>query len=166
MNGFFKGGARGYSLPELIILLILLVVAGVFVVMNWSKLQPQSGSLAISPELVTVEAVNRGLAQYAEKARAEGKEAIHPPELDNVPVGAVASEQTPFFTQVLGKGVTADWKKTGVTRYEYIGAEAKPASSSDADAHSYSYDAATGKFGKGAGIVAKLTEDITPLRVN
>ncbi|HTY13203.1 MAG TPA: prepilin-type N-terminal cleavage/methylation domain-containing protein [Candidatus Omnitrophota bacterium] len=107
---------KGYTLIELIIVVVILAVLAVVVLSRYINLSDQAYS---SIEKATVGAVKVGIVTYyLDPAR--GNYHNYPSGLDNATVG-YASSGNLFFNFILDQPVTSpDWRKTVPNTYLYV----------------------------------------------
>ena len=138
-----RGADAGFSLVELIILLLVVGVAVGFVVANWGLIHPASKRPV--PEQDSVLRIRTASEEYARQAREDGHSPAYPRTLDDAPVGAAACDATPLFTTVMPDGIREHWHKVGVNQYRYDSADV-PDQQMD---QVYFYEPASGKFSRG-----------------
>jgi hypothetical protein len=134
--------SRGYSLFELIILVVVLSIVCYFIFMSQETLWGPSPD---EPESATVERVRLAIHNYGAESRTLDRVPVFPLELDQAGEGEVASEETPLFTSILKDGIRSKWKKVHKNQYVFLPGAGKTTN----PAIIYYYDPVLGSFEKG-----------------
>jgi prepilin-type N-terminal cleavage/methylation domain-containing protein len=127
---------RGFTLIELVIILVIVGLLGAFAAAKYLNLLPQTNRVA---ELNAVGAVRAGIGLYGAESLPMSRTPRFPPALDSAPDGVV-TPGNPFFTTVLSTPVRSNWVKSGLS---YLGPTG----------NIYTYNPATGIFDANVGLV-------------
>lgn len=132
----------GYSLFELVILIVVLSIVCYFIFISSDTL---SGERPEEMESIAAELVRIGIHNYATVSKNANRKPVYPLHLDEAEAGATASERTPLFTAVFPEGIRAGWKKVRDNQYLYMPSTPDVAN----EAKHYYYDPSRGTFEKG-----------------
>ncbi len=132
----------GYSLIELAILCLVLVIVCIFVFVN-RTLFFGAPAPTQNEEEFAVALVRLGIQSYAVESRSTGRVPEYPIRLDNADSGVEASETTPLFTEVVPEGLRSGWRKVGANEYVYGDVV------EDQEGNTYHYDPLSGAFTRG-----------------
>ncbi len=133
--------AAGYSLFELIILMVVLSVVCYFIFLNESSFTTETPE---EMEAIAVEMVRVGIHNYAIRSNQVQRKPVYPLRLDEAPEDSVASPETPLFTAVFPQGLQSGWYKFKENQYMY-----GPGASKNApESRIYYYDSVRGSFTK------------------
>ncbi len=128
-----RGAARGFTLIELVVIIVILGVLSAVAVPIFVDLQDEANQAA---EEGVVGNVRSAIGLYYANQAANGNPR-YPEALDGAAPSSSSSNTNPFFTSVLAQGgVTRDWTKNDSGHY--VG----PAGGV------YNYNSATGQFAK------------------
>lgn len=130
---------RGYSLIELAILFVILVIVSIFVFVSRDLFF--GASSRSHTEDLGVAVIRMGIANYANQSREEDRTPVYPLRLDDAPAGTEASDETPLFTRVLPEGIRSGWRKEAANEYVY-----RPEGNRRDREGSYYYHPSTGTF--------------------
>lgn len=154
-----RNSRSGYSLFELVILIVVLGIVCYFIFVNSDSLtgqNPQENE-AISAELIRI-----GIHNYSIFSKQMNRTPVYPLHLDEAEAGTMASERTPLFTVVFPeKGVRIAWKKVRENQYVYAPGAPEPV----AENLIYFYDPARGTFEKGKPAVRSREARGTPAQI-
>lgn len=144
----------GYSLFELVILIVVLSIVCFFIFVASDSL---NGERPEELEKVAAEMIRIGIHNYAILSKRLEREPVYPIHLDEAEAGALASDKTPLFTELFPDGIRSGWRKVQENQYVYEPTSPGPVLSSDI----YYYDPLRGSFEKGkparGGRLASLT---------
>lgn len=107
-------GQEGFTLVELIIIVIILGILAVSAVPIYTSL---SGDAKTSAEKDIVGKVRMGIALYFVNTAKNGETPSYPPSLETETVPAGFGTDPPLFTQVIQGGVDEEWEKLAPERY-------------------------------------------------
>lgn len=134
---------HGYSLIELAILFVILMIVSIFVFVSRDLFF--GGSTPSLTEDLGVAVIRMGIANYGKQSEEEDRTPIYPLRLDDAPSGAEASEETPLFSRVVPEGIRSGWRKEAANEYVYL-----PEGGRGGAEHTYYYDPHSGTFGREA----------------
>jgi prepilin-type N-terminal cleavage/methylation domain-containing protein len=128
---------KGFTLIEIVIIIVILGLLATFVLVKYINLLPQTYRAG---ELNAVGAIRTGISFYGADSSTKNRTPLFPAVLDSATDGDV-SPSNPFFTNVLSQPVRSNWSKSGLS---YLG----PTGSV------YTYDPVTGMFDANVGLVS------------
>ena len=110
-----SGPSLGFSRLELAFILVLIALGGVLAITQYLDL---SRTAEQSVETGVIEAVRKGISDYARDSREFGRLPIYPPQLDDAGTGE-ARARNRLFTYVVRYGLAVSgWTKTGQNQYQ------------------------------------------------
>ncbi|MFP4190694.1 MAG: hypothetical protein ACLFU6_01355 [Candidatus Hydrogenedentota bacterium] len=130
---------RGYSLIELAILFVILLIVSIFVFASRDLFF--GGPPRSHTEDLGVAVIRMGIANYGKQSEEENRTPVYPLRLDEAPSGTEASRETPLFTRVVPEGIRSGWRKEAANEYVYL-----PEGDQGAMEQTYYYDPVTGGF--------------------
>ncbi len=133
---------RGYSLIELAILFLILMIVSIFVFVSRDLFF--GGSTPSLTEDIGVAVIRMGIANYGKQSEEEDRTPVYPLRLDDAPSGTVASEETPLFIRVVPEGIRSGWRKEAPNEYVYL------EEGRGSGEQTYYYDPHAGTFGREA----------------
>jgi prepilin-type N-terminal cleavage/methylation domain-containing protein len=128
---------KGFTLIEVVIILVVVGLLAAFAVASYLNLLPQTTR---ATELHAVGAVRTGISLYGAESLPMNRTPRFRPVLDPAPDGVV-SPDNPFFVYVLSQPVTSNWTKSGLS---YLGPTG----------NIYTYDPVTGIFDANVGLIS------------
>lgn len=144
-----RNSESGYSLFELVILIVVLGIVCYFIFVNSDSLTGQNPQ---ELESISAELVRIGIHNYAIFSKQQNRTPVYPLHLDEEKPGTMASAGSPLFLVLFPeKGVQVAWKKIRENQYIYSPSTPEPA----ADNLIYFYDPLRGTFEKGKPTVAR-----------
>jgi hypothetical protein len=149
----------GYSLFELVILIVILGIVCFFIFVNSDSL---TGQRPEETEIISAELVRVGIHNYSIFSKQLNRTPVYPAHLDEAAAGTMASAKTPLFTVLFPeKGVQVAWKKLRENQYIYAPSTPEPV----ADNSIYFYDPLRGTFEKGKTVSTRAREaSLAPAR--
>lgn len=146
----------GYSLFELVILIVVLGIVCYFIFVNSDSLTGQNPQ---ENETISAELIRIGIHNYSIFSKQMNRTPVYPMRLDEAEAGTTASERTPLFTVLFPeKGVRTAWKKVRENQYVYAPSTPDPV----AENMIYFYDPARGTFEKGKPAVRSREASVAP----
>ncbi len=139
---YMRRSQSGYSLFELIILIVVLAIVCYFIFLH------RPGFYEERPEeieLVAAEHVRIGIHNYAIRSKQLERRPVYPLTLDDAEKDTEASESNPLFTALYPNGIRSGWKKLGPNQYIFLPSTTGPVTPDVI----YYYDAMRGTFEKG-----------------
>jgi prepilin-type N-terminal cleavage/methylation domain-containing protein len=121
--------ARGFTLIELVMVIVIIGILSVVALPKFYDLQSQSKEKI---EQATVGAVKSGIYAYYAQSQVQARTPLYPSALDSASDGAVSNTNM-FFTNVLSTSQISNWSKSG---FSYLGPTGT----------AYTYNPATGAF--------------------
>ena len=132
----------GYSLFELIILIVVLGVVCYFIFLNQDSF---SGEKPEEMESIAAELIRVGLHNYGTQSKKSDRLPVFPLKLDAAGANTPASQQNPLFTAIFPEGVKSAWQKVQENQYAFL----PSAHGLITPKNTYYYDPVAGTFTKG-----------------
>ncbi len=134
---------QGYSLIELAILFVILVIVSIFVFVSRDLFF--GGPPRSHTEDLGVAVIRMGIANYGKQSEEQDRTPVYPLRLDDAPSGTEASEASPLFTRVVPEGIRSGWRKEAANEYVYLSEGGQGGAE-----RTYYYDPVAGSFGREA----------------
>lgn len=135
----------GYSLFELVILIVVLSIVCFFIFVASDSL---NGERPEELEKIAAEMVRIGLHNYATLSKKIERRPLFPLHLDEAKANTVATDNSPLFTALFPEGIRSGWKKLQENQYTYLPGSPGPVIESSI----YYYDPSRGTFQKGVPV--------------